>query len=61
MAHADIDDLAALVLEPDDARADVQEHVHSCPACAQTLEALAYVEQGRARGKVVIAIDEAGR
>ena len=41
MAHADIDDLAALVLEPGDVPADVQQHVHACPTCAQTLEALA--------------------
>lgn len=58
MAHADIDDLAALVLEPDDARADVQEHVHSCPACAQTLEALAAAR--RAAGADALVAPSAG-
>jgi hypothetical protein len=58
MAHADLDDLAALVLEPDDAPADVLQHVHSCPDCAQTVEALAATR--RAAGAEALVEPSAG-
>ena len=41
MAHADVDDLAALAIEPDDVPAPVRQHVLTCPTCSATVDALA--------------------
>lgn len=40
MAHADVDDLAALVLEPADVPDPVRRHVGACARCSATVEAL---------------------
>ena len=40
MVHADLDDLAALVIEPDDVPGPVRQHVLTCPSCSATVEAL---------------------
>lgn len=40
MAHADVDDLAALVIEPADVPDPVRRHVSACSRCSATVEAL---------------------
>lgn len=40
MAHADVDDLAALVIEPADVPDPVRRHVVACSRCSATVEAL---------------------
>ena len=40
MAHADVDDLAALVIEPADVPDPVRRHVDACSRCSATVEAL---------------------
>lgn len=40
MAHADVDDLAALVIEPADVPDPVRRHVDGCSRCSATVEAL---------------------
>ncbi|QSR29658.1 hypothetical protein CFI00_03890 [Nocardioides sp. S5] len=40
MAHADVDDLAALVIEPADVPDPVRRHVGACARCSATVEAL---------------------
>jgi anti-sigma-K factor RskA len=41
VSHADIEDLAGLALEHDDASAEVRRHVESCPECSDVVAALA--------------------
>jgi hypothetical protein len=43
--HMDLDQLAALALDPADGSADERAHVGSCPDCAATLAALADVRR----------------
>ncbi len=43
MTHADLDDLAALALDPADAPADVRRHVGACADCADLVASLADV------------------
>lgn len=40
MAHADVDDLAALVIEPAEVPDPVRRHVGACSRCSATVEAL---------------------
>lgn len=40
MAHADVDDLAALVIDPADVPDPVRRHVDACPRCSATVQAL---------------------
>ena len=40
MAHADVDDLAALVIGPADVPDPVRRHVDGCSRCSATVEAL---------------------
>lgn len=45
MTHVDLDDLAALVLTPDDSTDDVRRHVDTCPECRDTMTALSDVRR----------------
>ncbi|MCW2736722.1 anti-sigma factor [Nocardioides sp.] len=45
MTHVDLDDLAALVLTPDESPADVRRHVDSCADCRATAAALSDVRR----------------
>ncbi len=45
MSHLDLDQLAELVLAPDDSAVDVRRHVESCSECAVTLAALSDVRR----------------
>lgn len=58
MAHADLDDLAALVIEPDDVPTSVRQHVLTCPECSATVEALTATR--RAAGADALVAPAAG-
>ena len=57
MTHADLDDLAALVLDPDDASDELRSHVASCPDCGALLASLADVRRVAGEGELVPAPD----
>lgn len=53
MTHVDPDDLAALVLTPDETPDDVQGHVDTCATCAETVAALTDVRRLVGEGPLV--------
>ena len=57
MTHADLDDLAALVLDPDDVADELRRHVASCPDCGALLASLADVRRVAGEGELVPAPD----
>ena len=57
MTHADLDDLAALVLDPDDVSDELRRHVASCPDCGALLASLADVRRVAGEDELVPAPD----
>lgn len=57
MTHADLDDLAALVLDPDDVTDELRRHVASCPDCGALLASLADVRRVVGEAALVPAPD----
>ncbi len=57
MTHADLEDLAALVLDPDDVSDELRRHVASCPDCGALLASLADVRRVAGEDELVPAPD----
>lgn len=57
MTHADLDDLAALVVDPDDVTDELHRHVASCPDCGALLASLADVRRVVGEDELVPAPD----
>ena len=57
MTHSDLDELAALVLDPDDVTDEIRRHVASCPDCGALLASLADVRRVVGEDELVPAPD----